>query len=64
MPVVRQGRSLAKLQHNQLEVTSDSSISCTFTDDDFTSFEKHTIGISSKLLRTMGYEGKGLYVNG
>jgi len=31
-----------------------------FPDDDFTIFENHTIGIGSKLLKEMGYEGKGL----
>ena len=33
-------------------------------DDDFVVFENHTIGISSKLLKKMGYEGKGLGFNG
>jgi len=35
-----------------------------FLDDDFAMFEYHTMGIGSKLLKRMGYEGKGLGVNG
>ena len=35
-----------------------------FLDDDFALFENHTTGIGSKLLKGMGYEGKGLGVNG
>ena len=46
--------ALETLRHNKPEVKSDSSISCTFYDDDFISFEKHTIGIGSKLLKRMG----------
>jgi len=42
------------------EVKSDSSISCTFHDDDFIAFEKNTTGIGLKLLKNMGYQGKGL----
>lgn len=35
-----------------------------FPDNDFTVFENRTTGIGSKLLKIMGYEGKGLDVNG
>jgi len=55
--------ALEKLQHNKLEVKSDASISCTFYDDDFMDFEKHTTGIGSKLLKKMRYQGKGLNIN-
>jgi len=34
-----------------------------FLDDDFVVFENHTTGIGSKLLKKIGYEGKGLGVN-
>lgn len=40
------------------------SISCTSYDDDFASFKKHTSRIGSKLLKKMGYQGKGLRING
>lgn len=35
-----------------------------FPNDDFTIFENHTTRIGSKLQKRMGYEGKGLGVNG
>jgi len=35
-----------------------------FLDDDFVVFENHTRGIGSKLLKRMGYEGKGMGING
>ena len=34
-----------------------------FSDDDFTIFENHTTGIGSKILKRVGYEGKGLGIN-
>jgi len=35
-----------------------------FPDNDFVVFENHTIGIDSKMLKRMGYKGKGLGING
>lgn len=55
--------ALEKLQHDNPEVKSDYSNSCTFYDDDFVAFEKHAIGIGSKLLKKMGYQVKGLNNN-
>lgn len=56
--------ALEKMQHNHIKVKSDSSVTCTFPDDDFFAFEKYTIGIRSKLLKKMRYHGKGLSING
>lgn len=52
------------MQHNKPEVKSDSSISCTFYDDDFTAFERHTTRFGSKLLKKIGYQEKGSDING
>jgi len=35
-----------------------------FPDDDFAVFENQTTRVGSKMLNRMGYEGKGLGVNG
>jgi len=35
-----------------------------FLDDDLSFFENHTTRIGSKLLKKIGYEGKGLGING
>ena len=56
--------ALEKLQRDPCEVKSSSLSSCMFPGDDFTVFENHTTWIGSKLLKKMGYEGKGLGING
>jgi len=56
--------ALEKLQHDPCEVKSSSLNSCVSPDDDFAIFENHTTRIGSKLLKRMGYEGKGLGING
>lgn len=57
-------KALEKLQRDACEVKSSSPSSCMLPDDDFAVFENHTTRIGSKLLKRMGYEGKGLRVNG
>ena len=56
--------ALEKLQRDPCQVKSSSLNSCMFPDDDFVVFENHTIGIGSKVLKRMGYEGRGLGING
>jgi len=39
-------------------------ISYDFHDDEFSAFEKNTTGIGSKLMKEIGYQGKGLGIKG
>jgi len=55
--------ALEKLQCDPSEVKCNSPNSCMCLDDDFVVFENHTTRIGFKLLKKMGYEGKGLGVN-
>ena len=56
--------ALEKLRRGPCEVKSSFPYPCMFPDDDFVVFENHTTRIGSKLLKRMGYEGKGLGING
>jgi hypothetical protein len=46
--------------NTMIETTSISSPSFDFSPEHFGEFEKHTRGISSNILRKMGYDGHGL----
>ena len=56
--------ALETLQRDSCEGKSSSPSSCMFLDNDFAVFKNHTTGIGSKMLNKMGYEGKGLGING
>lgn len=47
-----------------MEVNNYPCAITSFHDDDFCAFKNNTTRIGSKLMNKMGYEGKGLVVNG
>jgi len=49
---------------SKVNSVSNSSVSCSHYANDFSSFEKKTIGIGLRLMKNMGYKGKGLGVHG
>jgi len=56
--------SLASESTSEANNVGNSSVSFLDDDDDLGAFEKHTTNIGSRLMKKMGYEGKGLGVNG
>lgn len=55
---------MEQLQQSYLEVKIDSPISYDSHDDEFSDFENNTIGIRSKLMKKMGYQGRGVSIKG